>query len=84
MTQTPEWYDKILGRTPKTEVTQAELDAAAAEIKEEPGLAKNGWTPQTLAAYFKERGGNDYTPRKVVKRPTRTNGWHNPHKWRRQ
>ncbi len=77
----PTWLGKATGRS----VSEAELKDAREHIEEDPDYARNGWTPETLAIYFKERGAaqsNTVLHRPKVK-PTRTKGWHNAHKWRR-
>lgn len=77
----PSWLGKITGRS----VSEAELKDAKEHIEIEPDYARNGWTPETLAIYFKERReaqSNNVLHRPKVK-PKRTNGWHNAHKWRR-
>ncbi len=79
----PPWLEKLRGAPSTTEVTKSEVAAAQKYMDEDPGLAKNGWTAEKLAAYHKERGGSDYRPSKRKRRPTRTNGKHNPHRWRR-
>ena len=77
----PTWLGKITGRS----VSEAELKDAKEHIEVEPDYARNGWTPETLAVYFKERReaqSNAVLYRPKVK-PTLTNGRHNPHRWRR-
>ncbi len=82
--QRPAWLDKLRGRPVHTgEVSDAEVEDAKAAMELDPGLAKNGWTPEKLAAYFKERGGADFRPVSRKRKPTRTNGKHHPHRWRR-
>ena len=76
----PAWFGKVTGRS----VSKAELKDAKEHIEEEPDYARNGWTPETLAIYFKERKtaqSNTVLHRKRIK-PTRTKGWHNAHRWR--
>lgn len=79
----PQWLDKIRGGVTQHEVTKAEIEAAKKYMESDPGLAKNGWTAQELAAYHKGRGGLDFTPVIRKRKPKRTNGKHNPHRWRR-
>ena len=77
----PSW----LGKINKKEITEDELKAARTEIESDSALSKNGWTPEKLATYFKERKeaqSNTVLYRRPVK-PKRANGWHNPHRWRR-
>lgn len=77
----PTWLGKVTGRS----VSEAELKDAKEHIEVEPDYARNGWTPETLAIYFKERReaqSNTVLHRPKVK-PTRTRGWHNAHRWRR-
>ncbi len=77
----PTWLGKATGRS----VSEAELKDAREHIEEDPDYARNGWTPETLAIYFKERfaaQSNTVLHRPKVK-PTRTKGWHNAHRWRR-
>lgn len=77
----PTWFGKVTGRS----VSEAELKDAKQHIEEDPDYARNGWTPEALAIYFKERReaqSNTVLHRQKVK-PTRTRGWHNPHRWRR-
>ena len=77
----PSWLGKIIGRS----VSEAELKDAKEHIEEDPDYARNGWTPEALAVYFKERReaqSNNVLYRPKV-RPNRTRGWHNPHRWRR-
>ena len=77
----PSWLGKAIGRS----VSDAELKDAKEHIEVDPDYAKNGWTPETLAVYFKERReaqSNTVLYRKPV-RPSRTKGWHNAHRWRR-
>lgn len=77
----PRW----LGETSRKTVSPEDLREAAEVIKDDPSHAKNGWTPETLAAYFKERKGaqSDTVFHRRPSRPLRTKGWHNPHRWRR-
>ena len=79
----PVWLDKLHGKVSVNEVKEDEVEKARLAMEDDSGLAKNGWTPEKLAAYFKERGGNDFRPSNKRKRPTRTRGKHNPFKWRR-
>lgn len=77
----PSW----LGKVTRGETTKEEIDDAEQHIKDEPSYAENGWTPETLAIYFKERKeaqSNNILSRRPT-RPMRTNGRHNPHRWRR-
>ena len=77
----PTWWGKATSRS----VSEAELKDAREHIEEDPDYAKNGWTPETLAVYFKERHAaqsNNVLYRPRVK-PTRTKGLHNAHRWRR-
>ena len=77
----PSWLGKVTGRS----VSKAELKDAKEHIEMDPDYARNGWTPETLAVYFKERReaqSNTVLHRQKVK-PTRTKGWHNAHRWRR-
>jgi hypothetical protein len=77
----PTWLGKVTGRS----VSEVELKDAKEHIEADPDYARNGWTPETLAIYFKERReaqSNTVLHRQKVK-PTRTRGWHNAHKWRR-
>jgi len=77
----PSWLGKVIGRS----VSDAELKDAKEHIEVDPDYARNGWTPETLAVYFKERReaqSNTVLHRKPV-RPNRTKGWHNAHRWRR-
>lgn len=77
----PTWLGKVTGRS----VSEAELKDAKQHIETEPDYARNGWTPEALAIYFKERReaqSNTVLHRQKVKL-TRTNGWHNAHRWRR-
>lgn len=77
----PAWLGKVTARS----VSEAELKDAREHIEDDPDYARNGWTPETLAVYFKERKAaqsNTVLHRQKVK-PTRTNGWHNAHRWRR-
>ena len=77
----PTWLGKVTGRS----VSESELKDAMEHIEADPDYARNGWTPENLAIYFKERReaqSNTVLHRQKVK-PTRTKGWHNAHKWRR-
>ncbi len=77
----PSWLGKVTGRS----ISEAELKDATEHIEADPDYARNGWTPEALAIYFKERReaqSNTVLHRQKVK-PTRTRGWHNPHRWRR-
>ena len=77
----PSWLGKVTSRS----VSEAELKDAEQHIEADPDYARNGWTPEALAIYFKERReaqSNTVLHRQKVK-PNRTNGWHNPHRWRR-
>jgi len=77
----PTWLGKVTGRS----VSEAELKDAKEHIEADPDYARNGWTPEALAIYFKERReaqSNTVLHRQKVK-PTRTKGWHNAHRWRR-
>ena len=77
----PTWLGKVTGRS----VSEVELKDAKEHIEEDPDYARNGWTPEALAVYFKERreaNSNAVLHRQKVK-PNRTRGWHNAHKWRR-
>ncbi len=77
----PSWLGKVTGRS----VSEAELKDAKQHIETEPDYTKNGWTPEALAIYFKERReaqSNTVLHRQKVK-PNRTNGWHNAYRWRR-
>ncbi len=77
----PAWLGKVTGRS----VSEAELKDAKEHIEADPDYARNGWTPETLAVYFKERSAaqsNTVLHRQRVK-PNRTRGWHNAHRWRR-
>ena len=78
----PSWLDKIRGGVSTKEVTKDEVAKAREELAADPNKEKNGWTPEKLAAYHKGRGGDFYTPRTARRRPKRTNGKHNPHRWR--
>ena len=77
----PLWF----GKATRQSITPAEVQEAAEQIASEPNYAKNGWTPETLAVYFKERTAahSNTILRRRPARPKRTVGWHNPHKWRR-
>ena len=84
----PPWLDRLRGGVSEVEVTKDEVEAARREIEAQPKMGRSkthpdGWTPERLAAYYKGRGGLDFTPTKQRRRPTRTNGLHNPHRWRR-
>lgn len=74
-----------LGKATNQSTTEKEIAEAAEAMEHEPGYARNGWTPETLAAYFKERkvAQSDFVLHRRPTRPTRTNGWHNAHRWRR-
>lgn len=77
----PTWLGKATGRS----ISEAELKDAKEHIDGDPDYARNGWTPETLAVYFKERSvaqSNSVLHRQRVK-PSRTKGWHNAHRWRR-
>ncbi len=77
----PTWWGKATGKS----ISEAELKDAREHIEEDPDYARNGWTPETLAVYFKERKAaqsNNVLHRPKVK-PTRTKGWHNAHRWRK-
>ena len=77
----PSWLGKVTGRS----VSEVELKDAKEHIEMDPDYARNGWTPETLAVYFKERREAQSTTvlhRKPV-RPKRTRGLHNAHRWRR-
>ncbi len=77
----PSWLGKVTGRS----VSEAELKDAREHIETNSDYARNGWTPETLAVYFKERKvaqSNTVLHRQRVK-PNRTRGWHNAHRWRR-
>lgn len=80
----PQWLDKIQGKVSESEVSKDEIGRAEQDIENEPALAKNGWTPKTLAAYYKERELAGPTGRPPKIKPRRTNGWHNAHKWRKE
>lgn len=77
----PTWF----GKASRKDVSKKEIKEAEKEISNNPDYAKNGWTPEQLAIYFKERKAaqsNTVLYRKKPK-PTRTNGRHNPHRWRK-
>ncbi len=77
----PSWLGKVTGRS----ISDKELKDAEEHIETQPDYARNGWTPEKLAIYFKERReaqSNNVLHRPKV-RPKRTNGWHNAHRWRR-
>ena len=77
----PTWLGKVTSKS----VSEAELKDAKEHIEADPDYARNGWTPEALAIYFKERReaqSNTVLHRQKVK-PKRTNGWHNAHRWRR-
>ena len=70
-------------RTPQDFVSAVTHFKRALEL--DPDYEKNGWTPEKLAIYFKERKesqSNAVLYRRVGK-PKRTKGWHNAHQWRR-
>lgn len=74
-----------LGKSLRSSASAVDIKAAAAEMEQDPSYEKNGWTPEALATYFKERTeaeANSVLHRRPVK-PTRTKGWHNGHRWRR-
>ena len=77
----PAWLGKVV----RTDVSESEIKDAKEHIEREPDYAKNGWTPEALAIYFKERKSAQSTNvlDRRPERPTRTNGKHNPHRWRR-
>lgn len=77
----PAWF----GKTARAEVTKEELKDAQDHLDGNPEYSKNGWTAESLAIYFKERSNAqsgtilDRRP----ERPVRTNGKHDPFRWRR-
>lgn len=79
--QKPAW----LGKVTKSTVSSSDLDKAKAIMKEDPSHEKNGWTPEKLALYFRERetaqAGKVF--HQGPKKPKKTNGLHNGHRWRR-
>lgn len=77
----PSW----LGKSTRSSVTSDDISRAEEEIKNNPDLANNGWTKETLATYFKERteAQSNTVLNRRKPRPTRTNGIHNAHRWRR-
>lgn len=79
----PKWLDRLQGKTTEEDLSEKDIKEAEEDIKREPALLKNGWSPKSLAAYYKERdlAGPTGSPRKT--RPLRCNGWHNPHRWRK-
>jgi hypothetical protein len=79
----PSWLNKLKGKPTPGELSEKDVEQAAEDIEKEPNLAKNGWSPKTLASYYKERELAGPTGRPPKIKPTRTNGWHNPHKWRK-
>ncbi len=77
----PSWFGKVS----RSSVTADDLQDAREHIESNPDYAKNGWSPEALASYFKvrkEAQSNTVLHRRKSK-PKRTNGWHNPHRWRR-
>lgn len=76
----PSW----LGKITRKEVTEKEIEDAREQIEAEPSYSANGWTPEDLAIYFKERkeAQSDTVLHRKPLKPTRTNGKHNPHRWR--
>lgn len=77
----PGWMDRITGNS----VTEKDIKKAKDMIEGDPNIAKNGWTPEALAKYFKqqEESHSNKILHRRSPRPIRQNGKYNAHRWRR-